>query len=128
MIKHLLAYQWLLANEDTYNQPKPLLDRKERYFEVYNLLTGSNKKPTGCGRCLSGMRGTMRALKRNYITMEAYKVYRTVKAGTLTFKANGESVMTIHANSELTAKEALLGLKTYEKNQNKSISTEIGRA
>ena len=128
MIKHTLAYAWLLANEDTYEQPKPLGDRKDRYFEVYNILTGSNKKTTGCGRCLSGMRGTMRSLKRNYITMEAYPVYRTVKAGTLTFKANGDSVLTIHANLESTAKEALAGLKTYEKNQNKLISDQIGRA
>ena len=67
-------------------------------------------------------------IKRNYITMEAYPVYRTVKAGTLTFKAYGDSVLTIHANLESTAKEALAGLKTYEKNQNKLISDQIGRA
>lgn len=121
MTQHVLAYKWLLDNADLYEQPKPLQDRKEKYFEVYNLLTGQNKKTTSCGRCLSGMRGTLRALKRQYTDMDKYPVYRTVKAGTLTFKANGEPVMTIHAKTELTAKDALLGLKNYEKNQNKRI-------
>ena len=119
MIKHILAYKWLLDNEDTYDRPQPLGDRRDKYFEVYNILTGSNKKPTQCGRCLSGMRGTMRSIKRQYITMEEYKVYRTKSAKTLTFKANGQSVMSIHAKTDLTAQQALDSLKSYEKNQKK---------
>jgi hypothetical protein len=115
-----LAYNWLLLNDDLYEQPKPLGDRKDEYFEVYNFLTGQNKRTTSCGRCLSGMRGTMRSLKRQYTNMKEYKVYRTAK-GNLTFKTNGGSIFSIHAGTELTAKDALLGLKNYEKRENKKL-------
>ena len=114
------AYTWLLLNQDLYEQPKPLGDRKDQYFEVYNLLTGQNKRPTSCGRCLSGMRGTLRSLKRQYTLMKEYKVYRTQK-GNLTFKSQGESIFSIHAGTELTAKDALLSLKNYEKREGKNI-------
>ena len=52
--------------------------------------------------------------------MKEYKVYRTVK-GNLTFKSNAESIFSIHASTELTAKDALLGLKNYEKSENKRL-------
>lgn len=114
------AYTWLLLNRDLYEQPKPLGDRRDTYFEVYNFLTGQTKRPTSCGRCLSGMRAVLRNLKIQYTNMIEYKVYRTPK-GNLTFKTYGESIFSIHANTELTAKDALLGLKSYEKREGKKL-------
>ena len=115
-----VAYAWLLNNQDLYENAKPLAERRDQYFLVHNTLTGMNKRTTSCGRCLAGMRNTMKNLKHNYISMKEYQVYRTPK-GNLTFKAYGESIMSIHAATELTAKDALLGLKNFEKRENKKI-------
>ncbi len=115
-----IAWAWLLNNSDLYESAKPLADRRDTYFMVHNLLTGMNKRTTSCGRCLAGMRNTMKNLKHNYTSMTEYKIYRTLK-GNLSFKPQGESIMSIHASTELTAKDALLGLKAFEKREEKKI-------
>jgi hypothetical protein len=119
-MKHEIAWAWLLNNSDLFESAKPLGDRRDQYFLVHNTLTGQNKRTTSCGRCLAGMRNTMKNLKIQYQSMKEYKIYRTLK-GNLSFKVQGESIMSIHASTDLTAKDALLGLKAFEKRENKKI-------
>ena len=34
-------------------------DQSRQLYEIYNSITGENKRPTGCGRCTSGVLKTI---------------------------------------------------------------------
>jgi hypothetical protein len=34
-------------------------DQGKQLYEIYNSITGENKKPTSCGRCISGVLKTI---------------------------------------------------------------------
>ncbi len=122
MIEQLLARQWLQDYEYLYQQPTSLGVQRDNFFKNYTILTGVLKKPTSCGRCVSGMRLQFKDLKKLQDTMKKYQVYRT-NAGNLSFKKNGEPIFTIHTNSELEAKSGLQSLKDFEKREAIKIET-----
>ena len=110
----ILAIEWLYEHEYLYMKPNALGEHRDRFFEVYSILFKENKRPTGCGRCLSQMRAKMRALKNNYDNMQKFTVYRTEK-GNLSFKETAEVAYTIHAKNKTQANEALKQLKKDDK-------------
>lgn len=114
MIQRLRAEQWLYDNEILYMKANSLGAQKLPFFHTYNILTGSNKRPTSCGRCMSGMRLQLQNIKNKLDQMEAFKVYRTEK-GNLSFKVQQEHVYTIRAHNKESAKLALIQLKKDDK-------------
>ena len=58
-------YQWLQARENImYYSVRLDTLTKQTIYDIYNRLTGEDKKPNGCGSCL---RNTIRTVKHNYL-------------------------------------------------------------
>ena len=56
--------QWLDANKNMlYVSTRITTEDSTRLYNIYNSLTGSNKKPNGCGSC---MRNTINIIKKAY--------------------------------------------------------------
>ena len=57
-------YLWLKANEVLmYRSIRSTPETIQRLYDIFNRITGLNKKPNGCGSCL---RNTINTLKVNY--------------------------------------------------------------
>ena len=109
------AYKWLMDNELlVFNATLMTKEKQQQFFEVYNTLQSVKKTQTSCSRCIHNMRVILQDHIKQIKNMNLYPIYRTAK-GNLTFKANGEPVYTIRANSQLGADEAMAQLKAMEK-------------
>ena len=46
-------YNWLLEHKNfLYVSTHFTKEEKQHLYDIYNRLTGENKKPNGCGRCV----------------------------------------------------------------------------
>ncbi len=61
-------YVWLQENE-SYMRVSQFIPKPDRnkIYEIYNNITGENKRPNGCGRCLTN------TLKRIRFEYEKYE-------------------------------------------------------
>jgi hypothetical protein len=57
-------YKWLDEHK-LFMYSSQFMTKLERYelYQIYNRITGENKKPNGCGKCL---RTTLNILKHHY--------------------------------------------------------------
>ena len=61
-VKELQQHQldWVTANQTIFRVSLRLNpDQLMRLFNIYNSITGENKKVTTCGRCLEGVKKTV---------------------------------------------------------------------
>jgi hypothetical protein len=56
--------QWLDEHKNfLYVSTHMTKEEKQHLYDIYNRLTGENKKPNGCGRCV---RTTLNIIKHHY--------------------------------------------------------------
>lgn len=49
--------QWIADNQVIFiANNRPSKEQKETTYEIYNEITGENKKPNGCGRCWANVK------------------------------------------------------------------------
>ena len=53
-------YQWLEANPLVLQNTRLTQEQNRRLFSIYNELTGENKPPTSCGRCVQTVKKTLK--------------------------------------------------------------------
>ena len=56
-------YQWLSANPLVLNNVRMTPEQQRMVFQIYNSITGENKKTTSCGRCVMNVK---KRLKHEY--------------------------------------------------------------
>lgn len=116
-----LAQQWLLDNQVIVTGNISFRDKVDEFFDVYNSITGEQKKKTSCGRCISSMKRRLHAELIRINDMTKYPIYRTDK-GNLSFKEQGEGpIFIIRSTTKEGAEAAMRQLKAYEKRESKNI-------
>ncbi len=53
-------YEWLSANPLVLQNVRLTKEQNRRIFSIYNELTGDNKPPTSCGRCVTSVKKTLK--------------------------------------------------------------------
>ena len=52
-------YQWIDANRQVLGNIRMTPEQQRMVFEIYNTITGENKKTTSCGRCVMNVKKTL---------------------------------------------------------------------
>jgi len=60
-IEFVREHENLFINQNTIS-----VEQKKTIYDIYNFITGENKKPTGCGRCVASV------LKMVHFTYKKY--------------------------------------------------------
>ena len=53
-------YQWLEANPLVLQNTRLTQEQSRRVFNIYNSITGENKPPTSCGRCVQTVKNRLK--------------------------------------------------------------------
>lgn len=49
-------YQWLDTNRQVLGNIRMTPEQQRMVFQIYNAITGENKKTTSCGRCVMNVK------------------------------------------------------------------------
>ena len=60
-------YLWLQDHPHILTGGRITVDERQQLYDIYNSITGENKRPGGCGRCLANVR------KRVFVEYDRYE-------------------------------------------------------